>query len=70
LQNLLRSKLLRKDTKYKKNIKPVALYGSESWTLTKVNEGKLKIFERKILRKIYGPSYVNGIWGIKYNDEL
>jgi hypothetical protein len=47
LQNLLRSKLLRKDTKckiYKAFIKPVVLYGSESWTLTKVNEDKLKIF--------------------------
>ena len=26
--------------------------------------------ERKILRKICGPSYVNGVWIIKYNDEL
>ena len=27
-------------------------------------------FERIILRKIYGPSCVNGVWRIKYNDEL
>jgi hypothetical protein len=73
LQNLLRSKLLRKDTKckiYKTLIKPVVLYGSKSWTLTKVSEDKLKIFEINILRKIYGPSYVSGVWTIKYNDEL
>jgi hypothetical protein len=44
-------------------------YGSESCTLTEVNEAKLKIFERKILRKIYCPSYINGVWRIKY-DEL
>jgi hypothetical protein len=53
LQNLPRSKLLRKGTKckiYKTLIKLVVLYGSESWTLTKINEDKLKIFERKILR--------------------
>jgi hypothetical protein len=35
-----------------------------AWTLTEVNEDKLKIFGRKILRKIYGPSYVNGVWRI------
>jgi hypothetical protein len=71
--DLLRSKLLGKGTKckiYKTLIKPVVLYGSESWTLTKLNEDKLKIFEREILRNIYGPSYVNGVWRIRYNDEL
>jgi hypothetical protein len=31
---------------------------------------KKNIFERKTLRKIYGPSCVNGVWRIKYNDEL
>jgi hypothetical protein len=35
-----------------------------------LNENELKIFERKILWKIYGPSYVNGVRRIKYNDEL
>jgi hypothetical protein len=28
------------------------LYGSESWTLTKADEEKLRTFERRILRKI------------------
>jgi hypothetical protein len=36
----------------------------------KTEEEKLNIFERKILRKIYGPSCVNGVWKIKHNDEL
>jgi len=32
---------------------------------------KLKIFERKILRKIFGPTKeVNGLWRIKTNEEL
>jgi hypothetical protein len=47
MQNLLRSKFLRKDIKckiYKTLIKPVVLHASESWTLTKLNEDKLKIF--------------------------
>jgi hypothetical protein len=28
------------------------------------------IFERKVLRKIFGPNYENGIWRIKTNQEL
>jgi hypothetical protein len=55
-------------TIYKTLIKPVIFYGSESWTLIKVNE--LKIFERKILTKFNGPSYVNGVRRITYNVEL
>jgi hypothetical protein len=35
-----------------------------------LDEDKLNIFERKILRKFYGPSYVNGVWRIKYNNGL
>jgi hypothetical protein len=33
-------------------------------------EEKLRIFERRILRRIYGPTCENGVWRIKYNDEL
>jgi hypothetical protein len=28
------------------------------------------VFERKILRKIFGPAYENGFWRIKTNQEL
>ena len=28
------------------------------------------VFERKILRKIFGPTYENGSWRIKTNQEL
>jgi hypothetical protein len=73
LRNVLRSKLLKKDTQckiYRTLTRPVVLYGCENWTLTKTEEEKLNIFERKILRKIYGPSCVNGVWRMKYNDEL
>jgi hypothetical protein len=31
---------------------------------------KLLVFERKIVRKIFGPNNVNGIWRIKANQEL
>jgi uncharacterized protein (DUF1015 family) len=43
------------------------LYGIESWAATKVNENKLQIFQRKILWKIYGPSYTTRVWRIKYD---
>jgi hypothetical protein len=39
-------------------------------TLTKADEEELMIFERRILRRIYGPTCENGVWRIKYSDEL
>jgi hypothetical protein len=40
---------------YKTLIRPVLLYGCETWTINRYNEEKIPIFERKVLRKIYGP---------------
>ena len=45
-------------------------YGSESWTLTMEEERALALFERKILRKIYGPVKENELWRTQQNDEL
>jgi hypothetical protein len=36
-------------------IRPVLLYGAETWATTKCDENKIINFERKILRRIYGP---------------
>jgi hypothetical protein len=41
-----------------------------SWSLTKNEDNKINIFERKILRKIYGPTNDNLVWRIRYNQEL
>jgi hypothetical protein len=38
--------------------------------VTKADEEKLRTLERRILRKIYGLICKNGVWRIKYNDEL
>jgi hypothetical protein len=52
-------------------IRPVVTYGCEAWTLTSRNEQQLRIFERKKIRKIFGPVQdKNGIWRIRKNYEL
>jgi hypothetical protein len=38
--------------------------------LAKTEENKLKVFERKILRKIYGPISKHSNWHSRYNHEL
>jgi len=51
--------------------KPVVTYGCEAWTLTSRYEQQLRIFELKILRKIFGPVQdENGFWRIRKNHEL
>jgi len=40
---------------FKGLIRPVVTYGREVWTLTNRDEQHLGIFERRILRKIFGP---------------
>ena len=42
------------------------VYGSETWVLTKSDEAILGVFERKILRAIFGPTNNKGEWRIKY----
>jgi len=36
-------------------ILPVVLYGCETWSLTLREEGKLRVFENMVLRRIFGP---------------
>ena len=39
-------------------ILPVLLYGSEAWTISASDAAALRVFERKILRRIFGPKRV------------
>jgi hypothetical protein len=48
----------------------VLAYGSETWVLSKSDEARLGVFERKVLRPFFGPINDNGEWRIKYSDEL
>jgi hypothetical protein len=34
---------------------PVALYGCETWPLTLREEHRLRVFENRVLRRIFGP---------------
>ncbi len=73
LQRHLRSNLLTRNTKfciYKTLIRPVLLYGSETWPTTKSDEQLLLSFERKVLRIICGATHEGDRWRRKYNFEL
>ena len=39
-------------------------------TLATTDENHLRIFERRIIRKIYGPVFENGQWRILHNEEI
>jgi len=70
-RQLVNSSLISRNSKlqiYCTLVRPVVTYGSESWTLTMEEERALTVFERKILRKIYGPVKENELWRIRRND--
>jgi len=70
----MKSRALNRNLKlkiYKTLIRPVVTYGCEAWTLTTRDEQHLRIFERKILRKIFGPLQdKDGSWRIRMNHKL
>ena len=51
---------------------PVVLYGCETWSLTLTEEHRLRVFEYRLLRRIFGPKRdeVTGEWRKLYNEEL
>ena len=52
-------------------IRPVVVYGCETWVLKESIIQKLSVFGRKILRKIFGPAKeAKVIWRIKTNKKL
>jgi hypothetical protein len=58
VQNLLSSRLLSRNVNiriYKTIILPVVLYGCETWSLTLREEHRLRVFENRVLRRIFGP---------------
>jgi hypothetical protein len=59
VQNLLSSRLLSKNLKdqdiYRTIILPVVLYGCETWSLTLREKRRLRVFENRVLRRVFGP---------------
>jgi len=51
-------------------VKPIATCGSEIWATIGVDMNRLFTWERKILRRIYGPVTEQGMWRIRNNQEL
>ena len=53
-------------------ILPVLLYGCETWSLTLREEHRLRVFENRVLRRIFGPKRdgVTGEWRQLHNEEL
>jgi hypothetical protein len=57
---------------YKTIILPVVLYMCETWSLTLREEHRLRVFENRVLRRIFGPTRdeVTGEWRKLHNGEL
>jgi hypothetical protein len=54
---------------YKSIIRPAVAYGSETSAMTVTEQNRLLVFERRVLRKIYGLTLDNdGTWRIKTNE--
>jgi hypothetical protein len=75
VQSLLSSRLLSTNVNvntHKTIILPVVLYGCETWSLTLREEHRLRMFENRVLRRIFGPKRdeVTGEWRKLHNEEL
>jgi len=75
VQNLLSSSLLSKKLKikiYRTIILPVVLYVCETWSLTLREERRLRVFENRVLRRVFGPKRdeVTGEWRKLHNEDL
>jgi hypothetical protein len=57
---------------YRTKILPVVLYGFEPWSLTLREECGLRVFENRVLRRIFGPKRdkVTEEWRKLHNEEL
>ena len=63
VQNIFSSSLLSKNLKiktYRTIILHVVLYGCETWSLTLREESRLRVFENRMLRRIFGLKRAKG----------
>jgi hypothetical protein len=57
---------------YRIIILPVVLYGCETWSLTLWEKRRVRVFENRVLRRIFGPKRdeVTREWRKLHNEEL
>jgi hypothetical protein len=57
---------------YRNIIFPVVLYGCETWSLTLREECRLRVFENRMVRRLFGPKRdeVTGEWRKLHHEEL
>jgi hypothetical protein len=56
---------------YKTVILPIILYGCETWSLTLREEHRLRVFENRVLKRMFGPKMgEDRSWRKLHNDEL
>jgi hypothetical protein len=55
---------------FKTMAKPDVVCGSGTPAITEICMKRLSIWERKILRRMYGPVAEKGMWKIRANQEL
>jgi hypothetical protein len=56
---------------YRSVILPLVLYGCETWSLALREEHRLRVFENRVLRKIFGPKREEDVsWRKLHNDEV
>jgi hypothetical protein len=77
---IIQSKIFFLPVSYQKKLKikiyetvilPLVLYGCETWSLTLVEEHRLRVFENRVLRRIFGPKREeDGSWRKLHNDQL
>jgi len=75
VQNLLSFSLLSKNLKikiYRTIMLPVVMCGCETWSLTLGEEHRLRVFENRLLRRVFGPKRdkATGEWRKLHNEEL
>jgi hypothetical protein len=75
VQSHLSSSFLSKNVNvklYKSIVLPVVLFGCETWSVTLRKEHRLRVFENKVLRRMFEPKReeVVGGWRKLHNEEL
>jgi hypothetical protein len=64
--------MVQQTSKYEDIILPVVLYGYETWSLTLKEEHRWRLFEKRVLKKTFGPGRgeVIGEWSQLHSEEF